>query len=283
MTRSDCYKLLGLKPGADEATIKRHYKKLALRIHPDINPDPKAHEQFILLTKAMELLLTPEPDSATERQSRKAKPDETAAERTQRMEEARKRFEQQQKRKSQENTTYFNLLTTGKRWKLFKTLVIACWIFALALFLDLLLPTHFEKDTLLSYSHDTHNGILFERIAAVELDKTGAYFMKNAPGFWIDVYPEVEVETTWLLHTPITMYTTDDFSVFKTGFDFHIGAIRWPLIALMLIPLFTYLRPRKSLWFVFFYHLSLWGCGTLLVFLLLTQGRLEHLLTFGLV
>jgi hypothetical protein len=277
MTRAQCYKLLELDPGASEAQIRRQYKKMALRLHPDINPDPKANEQFIQLTNAVEILLNPEPQRNHASQRKSGAPETEA----QRMEQARKRYEQQKAKKIYENSHYFRQLTTGKRWTVFKWIARAGCALSFALMLDAVLPHHYEKDELIAYSDADHNGILFHRITSIQLKNTGIYFAENERGSWMYSYPEVIVKKTWLLHTPVEMYGSDDRSVFTTGFDFHIGSVRWAVALLMLVPLITYFRQRKDLTFVFMYQLSFWGIGGLLVFLLLTENRLGHLLTLG--
>jgi DnaJ-class molecular chaperone len=51
------YELLGLKPDATEKDIKAAYRKLAKKLHPDLNPgDPKAEEKFKAISKAHALL-----------------------------------------------------------------------------------------------------------------------------------------------------------------------------------------------------------------------------------
>ncbi|MCA0187415.1 MAG: DnaJ domain-containing protein, partial [Proteobacteria bacterium] len=46
MSRTDFHQILGVKPDASAAEIKRAFKRMAMRWHPDRNPDPDAHEQF---------------------------------------------------------------------------------------------------------------------------------------------------------------------------------------------------------------------------------------------
>lgn len=53
----DPYEVLGVPKGADEATIKKAYRKLAKQHHPDANKhDPRAQERFSELTAAYEIV-----------------------------------------------------------------------------------------------------------------------------------------------------------------------------------------------------------------------------------
>jgi DnaJ-class molecular chaperone len=54
---ADLYSELGVARGADEAEIKKAYRKLAKELHPDRNKDnPKATERFSKVTRAYDLL-----------------------------------------------------------------------------------------------------------------------------------------------------------------------------------------------------------------------------------
>ncbi|CAL93883.1 DnaJ C-terminal domain-containing protein [Azoarcus olearius] len=53
----DPYSLLDIAPGADAAEIKRAFRRLAMRWHPDRNPAPEAHDHFNALRAAHDSLL----------------------------------------------------------------------------------------------------------------------------------------------------------------------------------------------------------------------------------
>lgn len=53
----DLYEVLRVARDATEAQIKRGYKLLARKVHPDRNPDPKATEAFQKMQRAQDVLL----------------------------------------------------------------------------------------------------------------------------------------------------------------------------------------------------------------------------------
>jgi DnaJ homolog subfamily C member 7 len=59
--RKDYYKILGVEKDASEPEIKKAYKKLALKHHPDKNSnDPEAEEKFKEIQEAHETLTDPQ-------------------------------------------------------------------------------------------------------------------------------------------------------------------------------------------------------------------------------
>lgn len=61
MAKRDYYEVLGVEKGADAETIKKAYRKMAIKYHPDKNPnDPTAEEKFKEAAEAYEVLSNPE-------------------------------------------------------------------------------------------------------------------------------------------------------------------------------------------------------------------------------
>ncbi len=57
----DYYKTLGISKTATEADIKKAYRKLARKFHPDVNPsDKESHKKFQQINEANEVLSDPE-------------------------------------------------------------------------------------------------------------------------------------------------------------------------------------------------------------------------------
>lgn len=64
----DHYTVLGVPSDSNEEEIRRAYKRLALRYHPDKNPDADAEEKFKQIAQAYEVLTDPEKRSIYDQQ-----------------------------------------------------------------------------------------------------------------------------------------------------------------------------------------------------------------------
>jgi len=68
MAKRDFYETLGVAKNASEEEIKKSYRKLAMKYHPDRNPDSKeSEEKFKEVKEAYEMLTNPEKREAYDR------------------------------------------------------------------------------------------------------------------------------------------------------------------------------------------------------------------------
>ena len=60
-SKRDYYEVLGVSKDADEATLKKAYRKVAKKYHPDVNPgDKEAEKKFKEASEAYAVLSDPE-------------------------------------------------------------------------------------------------------------------------------------------------------------------------------------------------------------------------------
>src|ERR1041384_4165493 len=68
MAKEDFYKVLGVARDAKPEEIKKAYRRLARKYHPDVNPgDKSAEERFKLITEAHDVLSDPKKRSVYDR------------------------------------------------------------------------------------------------------------------------------------------------------------------------------------------------------------------------
>ncbi|HDO33611.1 MAG TPA: J domain-containing protein, partial [Chromatiales bacterium] len=67
MEFKDYYKTLGLSQDASQEKVKRAYRRLARKFHPDVSKEPDAEDRFKEVNEAYEVLKDPEKRSAYDR------------------------------------------------------------------------------------------------------------------------------------------------------------------------------------------------------------------------
>ena len=97
MSFIDYYKILGISKNATENDIKKAYRKLARKLHPDLNPDDKeAERKFKEINEANEVLSNPENRKKYDKYGK----DWQHAEAYEKAEQQQKQYQQSQNRRS---------------------------------------------------------------------------------------------------------------------------------------------------------------------------------------
>ena len=68
MAKRDCYEILGVSKDVSDSDLKKAYRRLAMKCHPDRNPgDSEAEEKFKELSEAYEILADSDKRAAYDR------------------------------------------------------------------------------------------------------------------------------------------------------------------------------------------------------------------------
>lgn len=143
-TNQKYFKLLGIEPTTDINAIKKAYRKKALQFHPDRNTSANAKEKFIAITEAYEYLINPN-KAATE----KINVNNTEEAKAQKIRKAKERYKEMQRSEKKKDEQYYQHITTGIRWKVFKALAIYSMCFAILLSADFYLNRTSKTTTII--------------------------------------------------------------------------------------------------------------------------------------
>ncbi len=120
MTFVDYYKILGIKKNATDKEVKKAYRKLARKYHPDLNPDDKeAEEKFKEINEANEVLSNAENRKKYDKYGK----DWKHGEEYEKAKQQQQQYQQQQQRYSgadsgysdQDFSDYFSSMFGGRR------------------------------------------------------------------------------------------------------------------------------------------------------------------------
>ncbi len=282
------YEVFGLTETATKSEVKRKYRKLAMKFHPDRNSDPKAHQLFLDLTEAYQILM----DDSIARPTRNIRDTTTtstksaAEQRQERYRQGQERYQQYMRNKKIASERAFQNFTRGLRWKIFKISAIVSFMVGILLLVDFILPTRTENHLIVSnYSNSRgYAGLQYESMMEVRTDKNLtmylAYFDYNSE---IRAWPAIEVSRSFLFHNPVYVKHEYNDVVRYYHVDFSVVNLFPFLTILLLIPGLTYRYKNNSPGFYIAYNISQYIIVIAVAYILLSQQRLLHLLTLGFV
>ncbi|MDX2361369.1 MAG: J domain-containing protein [Crocinitomicaceae bacterium] len=284
MPKSKYYKILGLPNGASETAIRKRFRVLAMKYHPDKNQSPKAEGIFIELTEAYEILMNKRSLPNQRSSGGRSKSTKTTKEEHEdRVKEGKKRFTEQAKRERAENEQYFRYLTQGRRWKTIQISAVLGTLIAFLMVLDYFLPHHFKEDVVVEYNRTAAAGPSGQLIGLIKTKNDNYYWLSHMTYPLYSSARNIYVESSWIFHNPIRVISLGKTEY--TPYDMHFTTYHATLLILpfFLVPLFTMRYKRMSVKFTLLYHLSYYGISVGIILFLLTGSRWAHLLTLGFV
>lgn len=276
MPKSRFYKILGLPPSASNEEVRKKYRQLVMKYHPDRNSSPHAEEMFIQLTEAYSELIDKAPIA------KKGTIIKTAEqEREERIVVARERYAAQVQREQRENEAYFEQLTRGIKWKIIRFSTVLGIILSFMMLLDLVLPHHLEKDEVTHYRRNVAYGTDGQVVSLIRTARNDYYWISRMTYSLYGTTRHVYVESSWLFHNTVRIISRDKltYKIFNTHFTYYGST--WLIIPIFLLPGFTIFYKRKKISFTFLYYSSFYGVNTLILMYLFSGNRWAHILTLG--
>lgn len=291
------FDILEIPVTRDKTVIKKAYRKLALKYHPDRNDSPDASIKFIEISDAYEAIMegleknTHHHTHNTTKQytykdfqhaSYQAPTEEEILK--ERIRYAKQRYEYLKKRDEEITNAYYTKINSGGYKLAFNLLVIFATSLSLLFTLDkVIAPKNFEKDII--YEGDinkVYTGVVHEQVINLITLKGHSLYIPPYEGNVMVKQPKIYLEKTFFFKDIKAVWYWDFDSWEKVKIDFN-EVNTFPLFPLLLlIPLITWIIRRNSTLFFFMHFLSLYVISVVLLILLISNNRWITFFTFGL-
>jgi len=273
------YDILGLPFGANEQLIKKRYKELAKKYHPDRNPSPDANKRFIEINEAYIYLLSKDKvQSKTVEEKQKDKAEEAQKA----YKEKAWRYAREKKiRDEEELLAFYHSLRKGWSWFAFKTVSILCGIIFLVMLIDFFLPTKAVAEVATEFSDKIYHSVGGHEISLIKTESGKNLWTNKFVNYNFNYNPFFILESTPIFHNPIRAKINLTYQYFEIPIHFTVYWAQFVLSPFLLFPLFFFFYKKDDAFFVIGHYLTRYISGILVGLYLITEDRWLHLLTLG--
>lgn len=278
MMRGSAYNVFGLKPGASEEEIRKRYRKLVKKFHPDVNKDANAEKKFIEIQEAYEQLM-----SGSEEQIEIKETSETRfeTEYSEYRNYAREQYQARKKKEADDLEKLYVRLQTGPIFLLHKIIAFTSLVVIISLILDLILPYHYASAVIASYSTETYQSMNGNLVSLAKTSNGERFFLNAFANGSFDSNPFIKIEKTAILHQSISVLSYGNNVLQEIPIHFSFYWAQFVLFPFLLIPNIFLLYRKKDAFFIMGSYFSRYASGILLLYFLISEDRWYHLLTLG--
>lgn len=279
MSGTRYYKILGLEPTASDAEVKRRFRELAKKFHPDKNPSEDATLIFQQLLDAYERILKKDFGSSIKTKT-SSYTSSQAAQHREFHRKAWERYEHMRKEQERELNAFYDTFIQGPKMKIKIFMGIVASLTIICLVADEFLPVHRISDKVTSYNRTRYQSISDHFVNEI-ITTDGSYFVADYQPSTFESYPNVIIHETAIcrLTKEIIHKTNQGSTNIQVHFTFYW--IRWLLYAFLLIPIsLVFYRKRSTIqvlgsWFSFFI------VGTTMSLFFISNFRIISMISLG--
>lgn len=273
------YDLFGLSNDASEEDIKRRYRELVKKYHPDRNNSPESNSNFQKITEAYEglLAIVKNPIHNTNQLNEKSIEDEWIKYR----ERARKITLEKQRKQNEEMNAWYNRLRTGIIWKYSCFIVGFSAIILIFLILDLFLPTRLEPEIVVGFSRKSYHSLDEHRISFVTTSSGKNYWLDRYNGVNFNLNPFIKIESSNIYHNPINFQKYDGTIKKIIPLQLSVYWSQFLIFLVLIIPIGFYFYKTRDVFFIMGSYFTRFFVSPFILWFLITNERWIHLFTLG--
>lgn len=286
MPTGNPYKTLGLKTGASADEIRRAYRRLVKKYHPDRNPSPTAAAEFIEIQSAYEQLTgsqtTPDPSAVEQKyRARQAQYDQDLDAYKKQRAKAREKIRQQKRNEEAYKTAYLQQLRSAKIGLWHRAVAGLGALLFVVLWIDFFLPP--QQRAISAEAYGIHS------YGSIDGHLVQVFKSTDKRAFWVADYqtqnlPKAQklrsIETPWLHQVKALTFHEGLYEhIVPIHFSFYWAQI-W-ISLLFLIPVLSWYLASADIIFVAGSFVSRYAISAIMLWFLLSESRFIHLLSLG--
>ena len=270
------YKLLGLTSSASDALVKKRYRELAKKFHPDKNKDENSTKIFQEIKDAYEHILN--------RDFTFTKKDIPTTQKTPEQkfhENAWKRAEQLKKQEAEELLQFYDSFRIGWKKKIVTIVALLGTICILGLVADDFLPMRESIEIVEDFSANPSHSLGNDYVYEVKFRNGETLWLNHQNIHQLDNLPPLIIAKTSVFHQPVYVESKSGANKIRTNIHFTFYWAQAVLFIFFILPIVIYFYKRNDVFFVLGNYLTFTISSSLLLVFLLNDLKIIHLLTLG--